>query len=491
MSAAIMPSLQSRAGRKRTAVQSMTSEAILPERPQSGEVQSGLRRQVGVRFVLPQPPSSWPGRYSILNVVLAKKDSLPTCGAGEYMKEHLEEEKSHQVGRSGHWFARDASPQVRIAIFLCYALMLGGLALHLYRWPIYSMDSIQYMGNALLMDDTDIVRVHHRVYSELMQHVPKGTLEPLLGNRPGAPDDQNASRRQRQASSACFAEFLPLFAIRPLYNQTLWLVSRTGLGLVRAGILISVASYFGMGILLLVWIREYTVPVLSFLGPLLVMASPPLIALGRETTADALATLVAFSSLYLIFETKLLAPGFVLLLASIYFRTDFVVLAVPTILVCCLQRRIDVWQASVLGSLAVASALCINHFAGDYGLRMLYYRNFVGTPIMPAEMEVHFSLGDYVRAFGNGTILVLDSFFFPFMLLGAIGLAAKRTRPLFIVALAYVILHFIVLPNWQERWFGLFYLSMGVTAMAVTRARFRGGDGPNVNGERGFTLWPL
>jgi hypothetical protein len=369
--------------------------------------------------------------------------------------------------------------------------MLSGLALHLYHWPIYSMDSIQYMGNALLMEDTNIVRVHHRVYAELKRYVPKGTLEPLLGNQPGAPVDQNASRRQRQASSACFAEFLPLFAIRPLYNQTLWLVSRTGLGLVRSGILISVAAYFGMGILLFVWIRKYTIPVLSFLGPLLLMVSPPLTSLGRETTADALASLVAFGSLYLIFETKLLTPGFVLLLASVYFRTDFVVLAVPTIVVCCFQRRIDWWQASVLGSLAVVSALCINHYAGDYGFRMLYYRNFVGTPIMPAEMEVHFSFGDYLGALMTGTNLVFDSFFFPFMLLGAIGLAAKRTRALFIVALAYVILHFIVLPNWQERWFGLFYLSMGVSAMAATRARFHGGDGPNVNGERGFTLWPL
>jgi hypothetical protein len=44
----------------------------------------------------------------------------------------------------------------------------------------------------------------------------------------------------------------------------------------------------------------------------------------------------------------------------------------------------------VLSVIAVASVVMINHFAGDYGIRMLYYRNFVGTPSAPAEMVVNF-----------------------------------------------------------------------------------------------------
>jgi hypothetical protein len=33
-----------------------------------------------------------------------------------------------------------------------------------------------------------------------------------------------------------------------------------------------------------------------------------------------------------------------------------------------------------------------------------------------------------------------------------------------------VCLHFIVLPNWQERWFGVFYLAMGVCAASAVGA---------------------
>src|SRR5260370_30565304 len=96
---------------------------------------------------------------------------------------------------------------------------------------------------------------------------------------------------------------------------------------------------------------------------ILLLASPPLMDMGRETTADALATLVAFTSLYLIFEERRLMPGMTLLLASIYFRTDFVVLAVPVILACWWGKRINFWKAGVLGVGAVSAVLLIHHLS--------------------------------------------------------------------------------------------------------------------------------
>ena len=361
----------------------------------------------------------------------------------------------------------------RWAVVGIYLLLLGGSSIHLYRRPIYDMDAIQYMGNALLMEERDVVRIHERVYAELRSSVPAWEQEILVGRQAGVPEDQNRSRRERAANPYRYAEFLPLFAIRPLYNQTLWLVSKTGLGLVQSGILISVVSYFLLGALVFLWVGRYTSRIFTFSISLLLMISPPLTMLGRDPTADALATLIAFAALYLIFEKRRLAPGVTLLLASIYFRTDFVVLAVPTILACWLEHRVDLWKASVLASLAVASVLCINHFAGDYGIGMLYYRNFVGVPVAPAEMTAGLSLREYVAALRSGITLMAESFFLPFLLLGVIGVAAKQMRVLFAVTLAYASLHFLVLPNWQERWFGVFYLSMGVCAATAVGAAER------------------
>lgn len=353
---------------------------------------------------------------------------------------------------------------LRGGFFFLYIVLLGGIAIHLYQRPIYSMDLIQYMGNALLMEERDPVRIHDRVYAEVQRFVPQAEREGLLGHGAGAADDQNKSRRERAANAYTFAEFLPLFAIRPLYNQTLWLVSKSGIGLVRAGILVSVVSYFFLGVLTFVWLGTYVSRGLTLALSILLMISPPLMALGRETTADALATLVAFGALYFIFKKRRLLSGMTLLLASIYFRTDFVALSAPVILACWLEKRLELWKAGILSLVAVASVLCINHFAGDYGIGMLYYRNFKGVPVTPGEMTVHLSLKDYLSALRSGVSLMVESFFLPFLLLGTVGVVSRRMRVLFAVATAYVCIHFLILPNWQERWFGLFYLSMGVCA---------------------------
>jgi hypothetical protein len=358
----------------------------------------------------------------------------------------------------------------RIGVRALYMLLLLGLSIHLYRSPYYDMDFVQYMGNALLMEEPNPVRLHARIYTELRQRVPGSALQGLLGNEPGAPEDQNRSRRERATDPDRYMQFLPLFAIRPMYNQTLWLVSKTGLGLVRSGVLISVASFYGLGILLFAWLRHYLHPIFTLVVSFLTMLSPPLVQLGRDTTSDALASVIAFSSLYLIFEKRRMLPGLILLLASLYFRTDFVVLAGPVLLACWLQKRIEFWKASVLAILALLSVLTINHFAGDYGIKMLYYRNFVGVPIAPGEMVIHFTFRDYLSAFRSGITLATGSFFLPFLLLGTFGLAFSQARAIYAVTLSYVLLHFLVLPNWQERWVGIFYLTMVVCA-AIPRSR--------------------
>ena len=371
---------------------------------------------------------------------------------------------------------RGRKSAANVGILFLYVILLGGVAIRLYRMPIYSMDSIQYMGNALLMEERDPVRIHQRVYDEVRRFVPKVEREGLLGHEVGAPEGQNKSRQERAANPERFAEFLPLFAIRPLYNQTLWLVSKSGLGLVRGGIFISVVSYFFLGVLAFVWLGKYVSSWLTLALSILVMISPPLMSLGRDTTADPLATLVAFASLYLIFEKRRIFAGMILLLASLYFRTDFVALAGPVILVCWWEGRIEWWKAAVLGLVAVASVLCINHFAGDYGMGMLYYRNFSGVPVAPGEMTVQFSARNYVSVLRSGITLMMESFFLPFLLLGTAGMASRRMRGLFGATLAYVLLHFLILPNWQERWFGIFYLSATVCVAALAGAAWRSSD---------------
>ena len=360
------------------------------------------------------------------------------------------------------------------AIAVLYLFLLGCVSFHTYRAPIYSMDALQYMGNAVLMEETDPIKVHQRVYAEINDRIPRIARENLLGHEVGAPEDQNKSRQDRASNADHFAEFLPLFAIRPMYNVALYLLGKTGLGLLRAGLVISALSHFLIGVLLFRWLSRHLPHLFALCVSLLVMISPPIMTLGRENTADGLGTLIACFALYLIFEKQSLCSGIALLLASIYFRTDFVVLAGPVLLGLWWKRKIAFWQAGVLSVLAVGSVLAINHFAGDYGIKMLYYRNFVGTPSAPGEMSVHFSFRDYLAAFRSGLTLAANSFLIPFLLLGTIGfIFNSRLRPVAAVAIAYVVLHFGVLPNWDERWFGVFYISMALCAATIDTALIR------------------
>ena len=46
-----------------------------------------------------------------------------------------------------------------------------------------------------------------------------------------------------------------------------------------------------------------------------------------------------------------------------------------------------------------------------------------------------------------------------------------RNLPLLTATLAYVALHFLILPNWQEGWVGIFYLGMVISAVKATEER--------------------
>jgi hypothetical protein len=350
-----------------------------------------------------------------------------------------------------------------------YLVLLGCVSFHAYRTPIYSFDALQYMGNAVLMEETDPVKVHDRVYSEINDRIPRIARQNMLGHELGAPEDQNKSLQERATNPYHYAEFLPCFAIRPMYNMSLYWLGKTGLGFLIAGIVLSAVSHFLLGILLFHWLTKYVAQWHGLCIALLAMITPPIMSLGRENTPDGMASLIAFFALFLIFQKQRLFPGLALLLSSIYFRTDFVVLAGPVLLALWLQKRIHLWKAAVLSVMAVASVLTINHFGGDYGIKMLYYRNFMGVPSAPGEMVVKFSVGDFLGAFRSGITLAANSFLIPFLLLGTIGFCFEsRLRVVALVAMAYVTLHFVILPNWDERWFGVFYLSMTACAATVS-----------------------
>ncbi len=232
-----------------------------------------------------------------------------------------------------------------------YVVVLGIFSIHLYRFPVYPMDTLGYMGNALLMKHLDSARIHELVYSELDQ-MSVGVRRDLLGIRGSGDAVQDASRQMRAKSVDSFSEFLPCFAIRPIYIQSLYALSLI-VGLRRSAVLLSVGSYFLLGILVFAWCLRYVRPYYAAASSLFLMLTPPVTLLGRSTLPDALSTLLGMSALFLIFEIDSLLPGLLLLLGSIYVRTDSIALALPVLAILWFMARLDFWKAALLTPLGL------------------------------------------------------------------------------------------------------------------------------------------
>jgi len=326
---------------------------------------------------------------------------------------------------------------------------------------------IGYMGAALMTNHVPVETAHKLVYAEV-HRLPENIQRHLVGLDSNSVDPtEHASQRARAEHVDIFAQFLPWFAIRPLYNQLLFLTSRI-LGLTRSAVLLALFPYFLLSLLVFRWTCRYIRPEFAASFSLLLMLTVPIAGVGRTPVSDALSVLIATIVLYLLFERDQTAVGITLLLASIFARTDNVALAMPVLAVLWLTKRISFLQASILGVIAVSSVLFISRMAGDFGLQMLYYRNFVAIPVAPGEVVVHFSLAQYLRAFRAGLAAMLQGWLVPFLLLASIGLfRGSRLRVLSGIAVVYVALHFLILPNWMERWFVVAYIPMALSAVCV------------------------
>jgi len=347
-----------------------------------------------------------------------------------------------------------------------YVLLMGCVTLHLYHTPEWNMDMIGYMGNALMTNRTPVEKAHQLVYAEV-RRLPDASQIPLLGLNVSGDPTQDASRKARSEHVGNFAEFLPCFAIRPVYNQLLFLSSRL-FGLLRSCVLLSVFPYFLLGLLVFSWACRYVPNEFAAPYSLLLMLMPPITLVGRTPISDALSTLVAAFALYLLFEARRDVAGLTLLISSVFVRTDNIALVGPVLVALWFTKRLTFWQMATLASFSASCVVFINRMAGDFGLAMLYYRNFVGTPVAPAEMVAHFSGAQYFHALRANLANISQGWLIPFLLLATIGLFRRSSlTPLSGIAVIYVALHFLILPNWVERWFVVAYIPMALSAVCV------------------------
>lgn len=356
---------------------------------------------------------------------------------------------------------------------LGFMIVLTLAAFRAYQYPGYTTDEFLYMGNAVAMHGASIPEIHDTVYREVFAGVPRNIRDHLLGNDP-VETAQSHSFHQRAIDSYNFAEFLPCFAVRPIFNELVYVMHYwLGIGLLRATVLISVLSYWLLGWMVLIWISRYVEAPWAALVSLLLLLTPPVWDLARWPMPDALSCLILLLALYLVLEKNDLAVGLTILLASVYIRTDNMLLVVTVLAyLSILNRTIEKTKAAVLVTVAVGSVFLINHFAGDYGAKLLYYRAFVGTPLAPGEFVARFGFHDYLAGLRNGVAAVMHGDFLLFALMGVVGFLRRPSRGiwgLMVVTVVYSAGRFVLFPLVEDRYFALFFVATGIALASTLR----------------------
>lgn len=351
----------------------------------------------------------------------------------------------------------------QVAIYVGLSLIL---AIHCFRTSISPVDMLDFAGCVFSIHDLNPVSIHERAYEGILRDAPSFSIAHLLGTD-GDPI-VGPSRRDRHANAYHFVESLPYFSIKTLYVELIAIFYRLGIRIFPAIVLASVIPAFCLCLLMGVWtLRLKGLPLLLCVF----LFVPEIRSLGAGAGPDALSAFVLASALFLIFACEKLCPGITLLLASIWIRTDNAILALFVLGYLLWKRRLPLWMALVLASIAFASPLVINHYSGSYGWKALYSHTFKYVEFAPGEFIPSFTINDYLHALRHGLVEVSEGSLLVYFVLGATGylIVPELRAPLLLPLIAGAV-HFVIYPNFEPRYYEIVYVLIAVAAtVAISR----------------------
>lgn len=160
--------------------------------------------------------------------------------------------------------------------------------------------------------------------------------------------------------------------------------------------------------------------------------------------------------------------GTLLLMISVWIRTDNVITVVAVLAWLAWGRRLKVMYAGVLGLLAVVSVQCINFFSGNYGWKVLLHYSFVGGRY-PAQIAPGLSMAQYARAFFLNAESLLPQIA-AYVLLGVITWKiGSKEREFLIPVLAACSMHYLLFPSGEARYLSWACILTGILFIRALR----------------------
>jgi hypothetical protein len=320
---------------------------------------------------------------------------------------------------------------LRAIQFALCILFLAALACVCYRRPV-SDDFDRYIYEAIVREKSQPIEA---VYAIVKHENPRAEASSILD------------------SPQHLRELEPLYAIRPLYLATISLLGRI-LPPQNAIDLVSSASLFGIGIVVLFWTSR---PLLTCL----LLAASPIVLLGRFGTPDALSALLVIASLWLLDQRRdLFALAF--LFVSLGVRTDNILLLFAVLAWLVWEKRLSYPVVALMAALGLGIVLAIDHWAGAYAWVVLFRFSFVGGRY-PAQIPHTLAVREYLSAFARGSLAVADRVAIWLLL----AIVAWKRCPNFLLVLvgAAAVAHFLLYPSPEDRYLIWAYIVTGVLFM--------------------------
>jgi len=234
----------------------------------------------------------------------------------------------------------------------------------------------------------------------------------------------------------------PLYAIKPLYVEAIDATAFTGLSIQTRINLISALSLFGVGIVMLIWTGN---PLYSAL----LLASSAITVIFRMGTPDGLSTFAVLAGLWAVSRSRLLI-GILLLLVSVWIRTDNLLLVIAVLGYLLWEKQITLVDAGVMGATSAASVAVINHFSGNYSWPVLFQFSFIGGR-SPAEIDPAFGLVQYFGVASRNAETIITQVAI-WLLLGIMAWSSKSAdRGLLIPVWIAVAAHYALYPSPESR----------------------------------------
>ncbi len=358
-------------------------------------------------------------------------------------------------------------------IFLVFLLLFvtSILGNFLYTWDVAG-----YVGAAISWQTSDSVAIHAQTYELLRLELPEQAFAGLVNGPYATAMATNAEQ---------FVSQLDMYRLKPLYIGLLNLLSDTGLSLIDAGKVLSVAPAALLCTLMYVWLKRHVSAKFALSITVLLSACSRLFDVARVVLPDSLSALILVLAVYLFLERPGAAKWtLVLLVLSILVRTNNILFVAPLLIyMSYAESRLEGWRgAGVRGPALALLAAVICYFvvsaAFDHQWWRLFYHTFIESIVDMNAFAAGFSFDQYLQVLsirlrqiviGN---FVMVTMLLPFLLFAVLGLLASRgrfagLRMIVLISFLNFICYFLMFPlveSW-DRFFIPFYIFIVVLSV--------------------------